>query len=122
MPWLSEAKKDVTSCEKPRGGANGRRSAGVRMGEPAARKARHHDVGPTRGTETSKYPEEEKTRVIPRVAASESGGAQTVRVEARAGLKDSDVGERSSGEQGWKTRPEGVKAAYPKARATVAVS
>jgi len=22
MPWLSEAKKDVTSCEKPRGGAN----------------------------------------------------------------------------------------------------
>ena len=42
MPWLSEATKDVTSCEKPRGGANGRRSAGVRMGEPAARKARHH--------------------------------------------------------------------------------
>ena len=34
MPWLSEAKKDVTSCEKPRGGANGRRSADVRMGEP----------------------------------------------------------------------------------------
>ena len=64
MPWLSEAKKDVTSCEKPRGGANGRRSAGVRMGEPAARKARHHDVEPTRGTETSKYPEEEKTTVI----------------------------------------------------------
>ena len=86
MPWLSEATKDVTSCEKPRGGANGRRSAGVRMGEPAARKARHHDVEPTRGTETSKYPEEEKTTVIPRVAASESGGAQTVRVEARAGL------------------------------------
>ena len=24
MPWLSEAKKDVTSCEKPRGGANNR--------------------------------------------------------------------------------------------------
>ena len=22
MPWLSEAKKDVISCEKPRGGAN----------------------------------------------------------------------------------------------------
>ena len=22
MPWLSEAKKDVTSCEKLRGGAN----------------------------------------------------------------------------------------------------
>jgi hypothetical protein len=22
MPWLSEAKKDVISCDKPRGGAN----------------------------------------------------------------------------------------------------
>ena len=105
MPWLSEATKDVTSCEKPRGGANGRRSAGVRMGEPAARKARHHDVEPTRGTETSKYPEEEKTTVIPRVAASESGAAQTVRVTARAGLKDSEIGRLLPGEQGWKTRP-----------------
>ena len=86
MPWLSEATKDVTSCEKPRVGANGRRSADVRMGEPAMQKAWHREAGPTRGTETSKYPEEEKTTVIPRVAASESGGAQTVRVEARAGL------------------------------------
>ena len=24
MPWLSEARKDVISCEKPRVGANGR--------------------------------------------------------------------------------------------------
>ena len=29
----------------------------------------------TRGTETSKYPEEKRTIVIPRVVASESGGA-----------------------------------------------
>ena len=37
----------------------------------------------TRGTETSKYPEEEKSNEIPRVAASESGTAQThVRVSA----------------------------------------
>ena len=35
-----------------------------------------HEKG-TRGTETSKYPEEEKTNVIPLVAASERGGAQT---------------------------------------------
>ena len=95
---------------------------GVRMGEPAARKARHHDVEPTRGTETSKYPEEEKTTVIPRVAASESGAAQTGCVTARPGLKDSEIGRLLPGEQGWKTRPEGVKAAYPKARAAVAVS
>ncbi len=31
----------------------------------------------TRGTETSKYPEEEKSIEIPSVAASESGRAQT---------------------------------------------
>ena len=34
MPWLSEAKKDVTSCENLRGGANNLRSAGLRMGQP----------------------------------------------------------------------------------------
>ena len=31
----------------------------------------------TRGTETSKYPEEEKEKSIPPVAASEEGRAQT---------------------------------------------
>ena len=31
----------------------------------------------TRGTETSKYPEEKKTIVIPKVVASEIGEAQT---------------------------------------------
>ena len=35
-----------------------------------------HEKG-TRGTETSKYPEEEKEKSIPSVAASESGTAQT---------------------------------------------
>ena len=49
------------------------------------------DQGPTRGTETSKYPEEEKTTVIPQVAASERGGAQTEAVEAATGLKDRDT-------------------------------
>ena len=32
----------------------------------------------TRGTETSKYPEEEKENSIPVVAASEEGRAQTI--------------------------------------------
>ena len=40
----------------------------------------------TRGTETSKYPEEEKTKVIPIVAASEIGLAQTIVVPAMMGL------------------------------------
>ena len=34
MPRLSEAKKDVISCEKLRGLANTRRSVDIRMGEP----------------------------------------------------------------------------------------
>ena len=40
----------------------------------------------TRGTETSKYPEEQKTIVIPLVVASERGKAQTSLVTARLGL------------------------------------
>ena len=38
-----------------------------------------HEKG-TRGTETSKYPEEKKERSISSVAASESEGAQTIRL------------------------------------------
>ena len=44
------------------------------------------DVGRTRGTETSKYPQEEKTTVIPQVVASERGLAQTGGVTACPGL------------------------------------
>jgi hypothetical protein len=46
----------------------------------------HRNGGQTRGTETSKYPEEEKTIVIPRVVASEMGLAQTESVTAVSGL------------------------------------
>jgi hypothetical protein len=42
--------------------------------------------GQTRGTETSKYPEEEKTIVIAQVVASERAKAQTTSVTAGAGL------------------------------------
>ena len=34
MPWLSEAMKGVTSCDKLRGLANTNRSANTRMGQP----------------------------------------------------------------------------------------
>ena len=41
--WLSEAKKDVTSCEKPRSGANTRYEPRMsEWGNPAARERRHH--------------------------------------------------------------------------------
>ena len=76
MPWLSEAMKDVVSCEKLRGGANYLRSGDFRMGQPLTLKTSNPGNGKlTRGTETSKYPEEEKTIVIPQVVASERGTA-----------------------------------------------
>ena len=40
----------------------------------------------TRRTETSKYPEEKKTKVIPLVVAIEQGPAQTSIVSAMLGL------------------------------------
>ena len=44
-------------------------------------------TGQTRGTETSQYPQEKKTKVIARVVASESALAQTAAVAMqRAGL------------------------------------
>ena len=51
-------------------------------------------VGRTRGTETSKYPQEEKITMIPQVVASERGRAQTG--------------------TGWKVGPKRVKAPYAK--------
>ena len=76
MPWLFEAMKDVISCVKLRVGANNRSSADIRMGQPIRHLA---DTllcsGRTRGTETSNYPEEKKTIVIPLVVAIERGSA-----------------------------------------------
>ncbi|KYO66265.1 hypothetical protein ATZ99_12670 [Thermovenabulum gondwanense] len=47
-------------------------------GEPAVSYAESIGIGgETGGTETSKYPEEKKSREILQVAASERGGAQT---------------------------------------------
>ncbi len=76
-------KKDVTSCEKPRGAASKHRAVDIRMGEPGLGRARSPadesivSQEGTRGTETSKYPEEKKERSISVVAASEEGRGQT---------------------------------------------
>ena len=58
------------------------------MGQPGMLKTCHPALGGkrTRGTETSKYPEEEKTKVISSVAASERELAQTNAVTAVLGL------------------------------------
>ena len=63
----------------------------------------------TRGTETSKYPEEEKEKSIPIVAASEVGIAQTLEHAPRG------CGPAKQRllliEHCWKAGPESVKAA-----------
>ena len=54
MPRLSEAKKDVTSCEKPGRGANTLRPQDIRMGQPVGSDPDITlSVRRTRGTETS---------------------------------------------------------------------
>ena len=68
MPWHQAPKKDVISCEKPRLAANEQRAADVRMRERLI----INTMGScdesivvskgTRGTETSKYPEEKKVK------------------------------------------------------------
>ncbi len=45
----------------------------------------------TRRTETSKYPEEEKTTVVAQVVASERARAQTTTVKAVVGLEDHNI-------------------------------
>ena len=63
------------------------------MGEPGCQKGSHRKMNQivlqegTRGTETSKYPEEKKEKSIPAVAASEEGRGQTRRLRT-AGVAD----------------------------------
>ncbi len=79
MPRRQEAMKDVVACEKPRGVGKQTLIRGCPNGET-------RPFGPfvsefigyesdTRGTETSKYPEEKKSTDIPSVVASERGTA-----------------------------------------------
>ena len=65
----------------------------------------------TRGTETSKYPEEEKETSIPLVAASETGRAQTRKL-ASWGCRTlyTELQRNEVNEQVWKGRPKKVKA------------
>jgi hypothetical protein len=68
MPWLSEAMKDVISCDKLRVGANNRLIRRFPNGatHPVEGRISSRAIGRklTRRTETSKYPEEKKTIVI----------------------------------------------------------
>ena len=109
--------KDVISCEKLRGAAHKLRSADIRMGQPGWSKTQSfpHEhivrVKETRGTETSKYPQEEKETSILKVAASEMGRAQT---GSNAGVVDHRKDLKCIVEDGWKAAPQEVKVPYTK--------
>ena len=81
MPWHLEAMKDVGSCDKLRGAVTQaliRRSPNGKTHPIEDRVSNAEYIGvskQTQGTETSKYLKEEKTTVIPQVAASERGTA-----------------------------------------------
>ena len=134
MPWRGKSTKGAASRDSPRGGAHGLRSGGARMGEPSGGHAplpAPESIGcsgTTRGTETSQYPEEEKSTEIPRVAASESGPAQTgggVTAWGRcpAGVAGrtfrgpqppAEVTKRDGSGTAWEGRPQRVRAPYAK--------
>jgi hypothetical protein len=69
--------KDVVSCDKPGGAAHKHYIPGSPNGTTHYTEGIVLEREPTLGTETSKYQEEKKTIVIPRVVASEKGRAQT---------------------------------------------
>ena len=81
MPGRLLAMKDVEGCDMPRGAAKQALIRGFPNGETRLTKSQssstEHIGGRkrTRGTETSKYPQEEKSIEIPLVAASERGRA-----------------------------------------------
>ena len=65
MPWRQEAKKDVLICEKPRQAEKGRNNLGYPNGETRPKGHLHCKMQKrTRGSETSQYPEEKKSKEI----------------------------------------------------------
>ena len=90
------------------------------MGQPG----RGHTLSPaaesigrterTRGTETSQYPQEEKSNEIPLVAASERGRAQTDRLLSGRGCRTANMGTWQDRRTVWEVRSERVRTPYPK--------
>ena len=77
MPWRKEAMKDAITGETLRGAGNVLWSEDIRMGKPNESHVSLPERELTGRIETSKYPEEKKSKEIPLVAASETGRAQT---------------------------------------------
>ena len=90
MPWRLQAMKDVVACDKLRGA--GKRALIRRCPNGETHSAMSIPQGrQTWRTETSKYPEEKKSTEIPKVVASEIGGAiqcYSIEIEKQAGKPD----------------------------------
>ena len=87
MPWLSEAMKDVISCDKPRGDANNIWSWDFRMGQPNQLKTDYPSkMEANAGNWNILVPAGKGITMIPPVVASERGRAQTTPVTACVGL------------------------------------
>src|SRR5262245_14205570 len=93
MPWRLEAMKDVGGCEKLRGGANRPLIRRYPNGEThrgeQPRYRRPESIGPverTRGSETSQYPEEEKTTSDSRSSGERTGNSLNRRHASGVGV------------------------------------
>ena len=69
--------KGANTCDKLRGAGNSFDPEIPEWGNPIRVMSNYPIRRRTRGSETSQYPEEKKENSIPRVVASEKGGAQT---------------------------------------------
>ena len=132
MPWRREPTKGAASRDSPGGAAHRPRSRGARMGEPSRRgPATRFTREATGGTETSKYPEERKSRRDPpssgeRTGASPNRGARKACGRCRPGVEDAASGPRTArpqsqstcpAEDAWEGARHRVRAPYAKARA-----
>src|SRR5699024_6002587 len=72
MPRLSEAMKDATSCDKPRGSAHTNRSADFRMGQPTILK-----IWYPKGGETGELKHLSTRRKRKQISDSVSSGERT---------------------------------------------
>ena len=85
------------------------------MGKPGAVNSASPEREPTRGTETSKYPEERKSTETPQVAASERGLAQTV-PGFWGGVADPHNDTSAASGSTWNGAAQRVKPPYTKAK------
>ena len=106
--------KDAASCDNPRRGAHILRPAGLRMGEPMQAAGVHiplpNHIGrgrTTRGTETSKYPEERKSILETPPSSGERKG--TDGQTGRAGIPAAGL----RADRGCRAAPSGGPAAAP---------